>query len=379
MISSWEPGTWPAPHVLYGGDYNPEQWPPPVWARGRRADARAGVNTATVGVFSWARWSPRRAGTTSAGWTTCSTCCTRAASASSSPPRPPRRRRGSRPRTPTRCRSTPTARGCAHGSRTLTACAPGVPGGRAAIAAELAGRLRRSPGAPDVARAQRVRLHVPSASATTSAAAFRVWLRDRYGTLEALNEAWWTTFWSQRYRDWDEVLPPRRDPALPNPGQSLDFRRFFSDEMLGRYRRARDLRSARGLARVPVTTNYMGYLKPLDYGAWARGASTCLRSTTTSTAGRRRTAATSRRRGPHRSSAGGRPWLLMEQSTTPRRPAAGELAKVPGEMRGAAARPWPGARPGSCSSSGGPRRRARRSSTARCSVTPGRPPRPGGR
>ena len=55
----------------------------------------------------------------------------------------------------------------------------------------------------------------------TSAAAFRGWLRDRYGDLDALNEAWGTTFWSQRYGDWAEIEPPlAHRPASTPPSSS---------------------------------------------------------------------------------------------------------------------------------------------------------------
>src|SRR5690606_1770762 len=58
-----------------------------------------------------------------------------------------------------------------------------------------------------------------------SAEAFRTWLRDRYESIEALNAAWGTSFWSQTYREWNEILPPRATRSLRNPGQSLDFHR----------------------------------------------------------------------------------------------------------------------------------------------------------
>ena len=66
-----------------------------------------------------------------------------------------------------------------------------------------------------------------------SAAAFRRWLADRYGDIEKLNDAWGTTFWSQHYATFDEVLPPRITPAVPNPTQQLDFARFSSDALAG--------------------------------------------------------------------------------------------------------------------------------------------------
>ena len=43
----------------YGGDYNPEQWPAEVWRDDVRLMNRAGVNLASVGIFSWARIEPR--------------------------------------------------------------------------------------------------------------------------------------------------------------------------------------------------------------------------------------------------------------------------------------------------------------------------------
>src|SRR5690349_6633152 len=44
--------------IYYGGDYNPEQWPEDVWREDVELMRRAGVNLATVGVFSWARIQP---------------------------------------------------------------------------------------------------------------------------------------------------------------------------------------------------------------------------------------------------------------------------------------------------------------------------------
>lgn len=61
-------------------------------------------------------------------------------------------------------------------------------------------------------------------------AAFRLFLRDRYHTLEALNEAWGTVFWNQTYTSWQEIHVPRRtNNASTNPHETLDYYRFISD------------------------------------------------------------------------------------------------------------------------------------------------------
>jgi beta-galactosidase len=63
--------------------------------------------------------------------------------------------------------------------------------------------------------------------------AFREWLKNRYGTLDTLNQAWGTVFWSQTYTDWEQVYLTR--PMVshsPNPHLALDEKRFISENTI---------------------------------------------------------------------------------------------------------------------------------------------------
>jgi beta-galactosidase len=65
---------------------------------------------------------------------------------------------------------------------------------------------------------------------------FREWLREKYGSLEPLNRAWGTAFWSHVYTDWDQIPLPEDDGYFPtygpNPALDLDYRRFSSDAVV---------------------------------------------------------------------------------------------------------------------------------------------------
>src|SRR5690606_17115678 len=104
-----------------------------------------------------------------------------------------------------------------------------------------------------------------------AARAFRTWLEERYGTVEGLNHAWGTAFWSQAYGSFDEVLPPRLAASFPNPTQQLDFLRFSSDALTAHLVAEREVLT-RITPDIPVTTNFMivGDTRHADYAAMAR-------------------------------------------------------------------------------------------------------------
>ena len=44
--------------ILFGGDYNPNQWPKEVWEQDMAYFKDAHINSATINVFSWAKIQP---------------------------------------------------------------------------------------------------------------------------------------------------------------------------------------------------------------------------------------------------------------------------------------------------------------------------------
>jgi beta-galactosidase len=313
--------------LWFGGDYNPEQWDPVTWADDDELMRRARVNTATVGVFSWALLEPEE-GKFEFGWLDDTLGRLHAsgvrvilATPTASPP--PWFTLAYPDAMPVR----PDGTRLWHGSRdTYCAAAPAYRQAARRIAGELGRRYGDHPAL--------AMWHVHNEYGTMCwcdhvAAAFRSWLRARYGGacpdgdagrcgdagLAALNQAWGTAFWSQRYSSWGQVLPPRATQYRPNPGQELDFRRFWSDELLAAYTEQRDLLRLHAPG-IPVTTNFMGpdHLV-VDPWSWGREVDAVAvdhyLSTAEGEAGHADIAFVSDwARGIGR----GRPWLLMEQA-----------------------------------------------------------------
>ncbi|MEU9292383.1 beta-galactosidase [Streptomyces sp. NPDC048266] len=316
--------------LAFGGDYNPEQWDEGVWKEDDALMRRARVNLATVGVFSWALLEPEE-GRYDFGRLDAQldrlhaggVAVDLATPTASPPPWFTLAHPDALPVSPDGTRLT-------HGSRD-TYCLAAPAYRRAAL--RVAGALaERYGGHPALAL-----WHVHNEYATLcwcehTAASFRDWLRARHGSLDAVNEAWGTAFWSQRYTAWEQVLPPRATQWHKNPGQALDFRRFWSDEALAAYREQRD--AIRAHSDRPVTTNLMlPDYQNVDLWAFGREVDLVSVDHYPSAPGVDAAADTAFGADRARSFGGGAPWLLMEQGTNTVYAGDRVLGKDPGDIR----------------------------------------------
>lgn len=258
--------------IRFGGDYNPEQWAEELWAEDVALMSEAGVNLVTVGVFAWAELQAGPGRELSAEWLDRvmdllaeAGVGVDLATATASPP-------------PWLVHAHPeilpvTTTGVTMSLGGRQHYCPSSPSYRDA-AVDLAGRMAARYGGHPALELWHVgneygggRVH--ACYCEVSAAAFRKWLRGRYNDdIDELNRAWGTAFWSQRYRHFEEVGPPRIAPTISNPTQQLDFARFSDHELRACYLAEREvLRTA--TPKVPVTTNLMGLFQPTDGWAWA--------------------------------------------------------------------------------------------------------------
>lgn len=167
-----------------------------------------------------------------------------------------------------------------------------------------------------------------------SAAAFRRWLERRYGDIDSLNESWGTQFWSQRYTSFEQIMPPRLAPSFTNPTQQLDFARFSSEELRAQLVAERDV-LRRITPDIPVTTNFMvmNGIRDMDYAAWAREVDLVSNDHYLREGDPEPQIELAFSADLTRGLAGGRPWMLMEQSTSAVNWGHVNRPKAPGELR----------------------------------------------
>ncbi|HEY9521859.1 MAG TPA: beta-galactosidase, partial [Thermopolyspora sp.] len=328
---------WPSeperPRLAFGADYNPEQWPREVWDEDVRAMRTAGVNIVALAIFSWA-WIQPDEDTWDFAWLDeimgllhAHGIAVNLGTATASPPpwlttrHPeilPVNRQGETVWPGARQHWRPTSPVFrTHALRLVRA---------------LAGRYADHPALAAWHVSNELGCHNVYDYSTDAASAFRAWLRERYTTLERLNDAWATAFWSQRYSDWDQILPPRMAASHSNPTQQLDFKRFSSDALKDYLRAERDV--LHELAPdIPVTTNFMvmGETSGMNYADWAAEVDFVANDhyVLPGPQARDELSFSANLTG---SLAGGHPWYLMEHSTSAVNWQPVNVAKRPGDL-----------------------------------------------
>jgi len=252
--------------IAYGGDYNPEQWDRSVWREDIALMRDAGVNIVTLGVFAWTSLEPSP-GEYTFDWMDevmdllhDGGIAVDLATPTMAPPA------WLSHRFPETLPEMEDGETFGFGNRLhFDPSSPVYREHAASITEALAGRYSEHPA---LAMWHISNEYGPTAYNAQSSVAFRAWLRARYGSLDALNEAWYTRFWSQTYTDWEQVEVPAVPRSWSNPARRLDFKRFVSDALLECFIAERDIvRSHRD--DLPIVTNFMRFYKNADYWAWA--------------------------------------------------------------------------------------------------------------
>lgn len=252
------------PHFLHGGDYNPDQWldRPDILEKDIQLMKEAHVNCVSVGIFAWAHLEPEE-GVYQFDWLEQiidnlyqNGIYTVLATPSGAKPvwmseKYPEIRRvnsslhrelsGERHN---HCYTSPIYREKVRQMNT-----------------RLAERFSRHPGV--------ILWHISNeyggeCYCPLCQEAFREWLKEKYGTLEALNHAWWAHFWSHTYTDWSQIHAPVPSGEMSVHGLIVDWKRFVTARTVDFMRE--EIKAVKAVnPEIPVTANLMSFYDGLDY------------------------------------------------------------------------------------------------------------------
>ncbi|HMB96208.1 MAG TPA: beta-galactosidase [Tepidisphaeraceae bacterium] len=252
------------PHILHGGDYNPEQWlgRPEILDEDIRLMKLAHVNVATIGVFSWSMLEPSE-GKFDFAWLDRVVEKLSIAQINFVLATPT----GAKPnwmamKYPEIRRCTPDGRRELQGYRHNHCYTSPVYREKAAIInTRLAERYGTQPSLLlwHISNEYGDECYCPLCKA-----AFREWLKNKYKTLDALNDAYWARFWSHTYTDWQQI--DLIDETVH--GLALDWKRFVTDQTVDFMKH--EIAVIKKISpEIPVTTNMMGFYPVLNYWKFA--------------------------------------------------------------------------------------------------------------
>jgi len=262
IIKKYPPITSKLPVLLHGGDYNPDQWPAEVWEEDMRLMKLSHCNAMSVGIFAWARLEPAE-GQFDFDWLdrVMDLIAENGGVAVLA--------------TPSGARPAWLARQYPEVLRVRADRQRNLFGGRhnhcltspvyrekvRIINSKLAERYADHPA---LAVWHLSNEYSGDCHCDLCRAAFVEWLKRKYGTLDALNHAWWAAFWSHTYTAWDLIEPPSPIGEMSVHGLNLDWKRFVTDQTMGFM--CHEIAALREFSPdVPVTTNMMGTFPGLNY------------------------------------------------------------------------------------------------------------------
>ena len=268
MISKFPPINSRVPHMLHGGDYNPDQWPETVWDEDMKLMKLANCNTMTVAIFSWVRLEPVE-GHYTFGWLDkimdkLSKNGSYAVLATPSGARPAWLSK----KYPEILRVRPERLRNLHGVRhNHCMTSPVYREKTRQINQILAKRYKDHPAliAWHISNEYNGECHCDLCQE-----AFRIWLQKKYNDdLDALNQAWWTAFWSHTYTDWSEIESPSQVGEMYQNGLNLDWKRYSNDQIISFY--LNEIQPLREMTPdIPITTNFMGLFSGINYPKFAQ-------------------------------------------------------------------------------------------------------------
>ncbi len=261
--------------ILYGGDYNPEQWPEEVWEEDMRMLKLAHIDIVTLNVFSWALLQPDEDTYDFSQLDKIMKLVKendlKVFMATSTGAHPAWMAR----KYPDVLRTLNNGVRRKYGRR-HNSC-PNSPTYRKYAAALVERLAQRYADYDNIVAWHVCNEYGGMCYCDNCEKAFRNWLKEKYGTIEALNDAWNMNFWSHTMYDWEDVVVPsliseefEKDGIRTTfQGISLDYARFNSDSMLECYQMEKEILK-KYTPHIPVTTNFMGMFKTLDYQKWSK-------------------------------------------------------------------------------------------------------------